>query len=81
MYLLLLDKLYILRLWSEQIRQMNRRRLQKLIDEYTDSVFIYLPKTLSMQISRLVWIFIYKNTLEGSNNRISQASLCQLSEK
>ena len=81
MYLLLLDKLYILRLWSEQIRQMNRRRLQKLIDEYTDSVFIYLPKTLSMQISRLVWIFIYKNTLEGSNNRISQASLSQLSEK
>ena len=60
---------------------MNRRRLQKLVDEYTDSVFIYLPKTLSMQISRLVWLFIYKNTLEGSNNRISQASLSQLSEK
>ena len=51
MYLLLVDNLYSLRLWSEQTRQMNRRRLQKLLDEYTDSLFyIYLPKTLSMQI-------------------------------
>ena len=30
MYLLLLDKLYSLRLWSEQARQMNLPRLQKL---------------------------------------------------
>ena len=30
MYLLLLDKLYSLRLWSEQTRQMNLPRLQKL---------------------------------------------------
>ena len=34
----------ILKLWSEQTRQMKRRQLQKLLDEYTDSVFIYLPK-------------------------------------
>ena len=51
MYLLLLDMLYSLQLWSEQTRQMNRHRLQKLLDEFTDRVFIYLPKTLSMQIN------------------------------
>ena len=34
----------ILKLWSEQTRQMKRRQLQKLLDEYTDSVFIYLSK-------------------------------------
>ena len=46
---------------------MNRHQLQRLLNEYTDSVFIYLPKTLSMQL----WLFIYKNTLKGSTLSIS----------
>ena len=79
MYLLLLDKLYSLQLWSEQTRQINRHQLQKLLDEFTDRVFIYLPKTLSMQICPCLCGYSFTKTcsrevMTGSCRLVSRSS-------